>query len=567
MDADDRSQREFVDLTQFDLEPHVAEALRVAKLLAGDHPVSPSHALQAAMVVGRTRNSTAFSMLASLLPAPQTSKPADEEVEAADPGSLRFDDSLSAAYSDAKPFLEKTDSIWGRDYVTLALLAVDPLPRQTAGEEGGSLHRVRDEWFRFVTSDKSHRDEASWAEWWHQAGVPLPDERQRTPTNRAYLLTWDSALTPFSHLAALAQRTKREGAAVGTWSVGEADVSPGDRVFLMRHDSPPRGLVGSGRIAGDAFWSGHWNKTKSDGTEVRYAPVLWDVLDESPLVSHDELMSETGESDLWTRQGSGLSIEPDLAGRLEALWAEARRLRPRAWLRVDAVPGLSASGSVKDSLDVKEQAVTFATLLIAKDIHPPYAIGLLGDWGVGKTSFMRLMQQKITSIAGKSAKAGPNSGSVSRAAQIEFNAWHYVDSDLWASLASHIFDGLSQELREPDEDVKSVRRELRRRIESSQQERQEAETTMEAAKASRQDAAGELTEIQEKRASTAGEHERCRLARVWKAVLAVKPGPKGSAAENWPDLQDLKNKAETTAKRLGISEAIDSAQEAHPCVI
>ena len=36
---------------------------------------------------------------------------------------------------------------------------------------------------------------------------------------------------------------------------------------------------------------------------------------------------------------------------------------------------------------------------------------------------------------------------MSRAAQIEFNSWHYVDSDLWVSLASHIFDGLSEELR------------------------------------------------------------------------------------------------------------------------
>src|SRR5258706_16127855 len=30
--------------------------------------------------------------------------------------------------------------------------------------------------------------------------------------------------------------------------------------------------------------------------------------------------------------------------------------------------------------------------------------------------------------------------------QLKFNAWHFIDQDLWASLASEIFEGLSQSL-------------------------------------------------------------------------------------------------------------------------
>ena len=87
---------------------------------------------------------------------------------------------------------------------------------------------------------------------------------------------------------------------------------------------------------------------------------------------------------------------------------------------------------------------------------------------------MRLIQKEITLIAGKGADAEPHADFVSRVAQIEFNAWHYVDSDLWASLASHIFDGLSRELCGPQNKVEDVRRELRQRIRSSQFEQQEA---------------------------------------------------------------------------------------------
>lgn len=212
-------------------------------------------------------------------------------------------------------------------------------------------------------------------------------------------------------------------------------------------------------------------------------------------------------------------------------------------------------------MDAKAQAKIFATLLVAKEVRPPFALGLLGDWGVGKTFFMRLMQETVASIAGKGVQAERSSDSVSRATQIEFNAWHYVDSDLWASLASHIFDGLSEELRGPNDKVEDIRRRLRRTIRSSRREQEEATAAIDVAQKERQTAAKELDNKQAERARVAASSKSHRLRRVWQAVLKVKPNPDNPDQSNWPNVAELKDKAERTAKRLGITTAIDSAEE------
>jgi KAP family P-loop domain len=82
---------------------------------------------------------------------------------------------------------------------------------------------------------------------------------------------------------------------------------------------------------------------------------------------------------------------------------------------------------------------------------PPVAIGVFGDWGSGKTFFIRALQSQIALLSSQSRgalAATPSQTTVfcSHIVQIEFNAWHFVESNLWASLAAHIFDRLYAEL-------------------------------------------------------------------------------------------------------------------------
>jgi hypothetical protein len=585
MDNSASYQSKPVNLMGFDLEEHVEQSFRTAWALTEGRPINARHALLAAIIVSRTMTSTAFSKLASLLPIMDLDKPPVEQTSRVELEALSLDSALAAAYSLAESFLQNgTQSgrgeVWGRDYITVALLAVDPSLKKLAEEAGSSLATLRDQWFEFVTKDGRRRDPESWKEWWYYVNVPLPDDRAQPFTDNVYLLTWNPTRTLIDNFVEVVRRVKEEGTAIAGWSVGGHGAKAGDRVFFMRHGEDRPGLVGSGQIVSDAREDRHWDKNTPEHYTAFSAKVLWDTLGELPLVPLKELVEITGEEKLWTTEGSGLPVPREVVERLEPIWEEVRTrrkqstppvpsiaemVRPLAWVERDAIPVIGDLSEYRpskhDSLDAKAQAEIFATLLVAKEVEPPFALGLLGDWGVGKTFFMRLMQETVASIAGKGVRAERSSDSVSRATQIEFNAWHYVDSDLWASLASHIFDGLSEELRGPNDKVEDIRRRLRRTIRSSRQEQEEATAAIDAAQKERQTAAKELGNKQAERARIAANCESHRLKRVWQAVLEVKPNPDDPAQRNWPNVAELRVKAERIAKRLGITTAIDSAEE------
>ncbi len=567
-----------VDLTKFTLEEHVDQSFHIAVAMAEEQPINARHALLAAITVSRTTNSPAFSTLASLLPITNLDKQPTKQTSSMELKALPLDSALAAAYSLAEPFLQGVGKVWGRDYITVALLSIDPSLKKIAEEADTNLETLRDEWFAFVTKDGRHRDPESWTEWWYKANVPLPDNRTLPSTDNVYLITWDPTRSLIK--AEAVQRVKEEGTAIMNWSVGDHGAKVGDRVFLMRHGEDMPGLVGSGQIVSDVHEDQHWDKDAPTDYTAFYALVLWDTLQEFPLISLEKLIKRIGEKELWTKHGCGFLIEPAIAEPLESAWKEAssrqdpdisspssttETVTPIPWVDTDAIPVIGDlrkyQPSKQDSLEAEAQAKIFATLLVAEKVRPPLALGLLGDWGVGKTFFMRLMQESVASIAGKGARAESNSDSVSRAAQIEFNAWHYMDSDLWASLASHIFDGLSEELRGPSDKVEKIRRRLRRRVNSSNRERKEATASIGAAQKERQKAAIKLENKQAERAGVAAKYESHRLKRAWKAVLKIKPDPDKPGESDWPNVAELKEKAECAAKRLGITQTINSVEE------
>src|SRR5215471_7494323 len=84
------------------------------------------------------------------------------------------------------------------------------------------------------------------------------------------------------------------------------------------------------------------------------------------------------------------------------------------------------------------------SVLLASDTPLPLAVGLFGNWGSGKSFFMALMQERIDELATLAADGRPEAWPFCREVrQVRFNAWHYVDANLWASLAATLFDGLA----------------------------------------------------------------------------------------------------------------------------
>ena len=48
-----------------------------------------------------------------------------------------------------------------------------------------------------------------------------------------------------------------------------------------------------------------------------------------------------------------------------------------------------------DLLEVRRDAPAFNLVLASREVEPPLAISLFGDWGGGKSFFMRLMRDEI----------------------------------------------------------------------------------------------------------------------------------------------------------------------------
>ncbi len=96
----------------------------------------------------------------------------------------------------------------------------------------------------------------------------------------------------------------------------------------------------------------------------------------------------------------------------------------------------------KDSLGVEREALAFAALTLSRHFVPPLAVGVFGDWGAGKSFFLRLVHEHIQRLSEEASKAAGPKELLSDVVQIRFNAWHYMDTNLWASLVDHIFTEL-----------------------------------------------------------------------------------------------------------------------------
>ncbi len=112
----------------------------------------------------------------------------------------------------------------------------------------------------------------------------------------------------------------------------------------------------------------------------------------------------------------------------------------------------------KDFLDVGHEAKAFARLIASKSFEPPLAIGIFGQWGTGKSFFIDRIDKGLQEIENlfkpedlpkTTLEDAENAEKIfhRNIVQIHFNAWHYMETNVWASLVDVIFRDLDGWLR------------------------------------------------------------------------------------------------------------------------
>jgi hypothetical protein len=261
---------------------------------------------------------------------------------------------------------------------------------------------------------------------------------------------------------------------------------------------------------------------------------LWgrDLITAALLAHDDELaqkLEENGDSiddlrDEWyrfvTAAGSGRKISD-----WTAWWRAAGVSIPLQYVRsghsTEAVEGQ------RDRLGVARQAEAFARLVLDRSVEPPLSIALLGDWGSGKSFFMKEIRQQMEELNGKP-------GLHEHVLSIQFNAWHFSDSNLWAGLVTHIFDEIWRALTYERDDKQ--RKKLLAELASARGAVHEVESQLEDARTALRAAEEDRDEI------------RLRQIPVALVTAAERAGWLGSGA--FADVERALKELSTTSGRL-----------------
>lgn len=139
-----------------------------------------------------------------------------------------------------------------------------------------------------------------------------------------------------------------------------------------------------------------------------------------------------------TEVGEDISTSDEPADSISQLSASLQ-VRPKlTGYNTDSPAGV-------DLLGIQTDVDAFASLIAARTTPPPLSIGIFGEWGSGKTFFMQRVKQGVAQIASEARMSGRLQKDIAyykRIVQIEFNAWHYIEGNLWASLVEHILCNL-----------------------------------------------------------------------------------------------------------------------------
>lgn len=160
-----------------------------------------------------------------------------------------------------------------------------------------------------------------WEVYVDEHGKPAIRQHSEGIATPTYLFVWNPKNWAFATLNEKIEQRQQSGTVTMKWScISHKKVRPGDRAFLLKLGTEPKGIFGSGYVVSEPFLSPHWSGEDKDVYRVM---IEFEVLvnpDSDPILPLDDLMKGDLRRQQWLAQSSGISIAPELIPQLEALW-------------------------------------------------------------------------------------------------------------------------------------------------------------------------------------------------------------------------------------------------------
>jgi len=142
---------------------------------------------------------------------------------------------------------------------------------------------------------------------------------------RVWLLSWNPAKSTWDTSSEDRAATHSGETITRRWACVNRDAGIGDKAYLVKLGTPPRGIVAVGNIVTDSFEALHWDEEKANkGEKCWFVDIAFtriqDPLKNDPYINEDDLARISVDQQEWSPQSSGTEIKQRSAGILEKLW-------------------------------------------------------------------------------------------------------------------------------------------------------------------------------------------------------------------------------------------------------
>lgn len=146
--------------------------------------------------------------------------------------------------------------------------------------------------------------------------------------SKSYLFSWNPDKWEWKSFAEDLAKTSGGETVILRWRCANGQVKVGDKAYLFRTGSEPRGIIAAGNVMTEPYQAEHYDAAKAaEGKVATYVDIEFTkIVDPAvdPYLPLTELNKIAMDNQEWNPQSSGIEIKKRSAGALEKRWQQVK---------------------------------------------------------------------------------------------------------------------------------------------------------------------------------------------------------------------------------------------------